>query len=169
MYIYRDKAGFDHAGEVSKMLARGSLPRRAVTPQEMTAAKGNGQQAVITVTQQEAAPRVNKFDGVVVCVGVASRNFSAQPGDRVNLYPVKGYSITLNLEDAASQMGAPQVSLLDDETKLVTSSLGLTRFRVAGTAVVNWRSVILCRLRRPHWRLRVVFGSETIPRSYKRY
>ena len=114
MYIYRDKAGFDHAGEVSKMLARGSLRRRAVTPQEMTAAKGNGQQAVITVTQQEAAPRVNKFDGVVVCVGVASRNFSAQPGDRVNLYPVKGHSITLNLEDAASQMGAPQVSLLDD-------------------------------------------------------
>ena len=51
---------------------------------------------------------------MVVCVGVASRNFSAQPGDRVNLYPVKGYSITLNLEDAASQMGAPQVSLLDD-------------------------------------------------------
>ena len=35
LHIYRNKAGFDHAGEVSKMLAKGGLPRRAVTPQEM--------------------------------------------------------------------------------------------------------------------------------------
>jgi D-amino-acid dehydrogenase len=55
----------------------------------------------------------------------------------VNIYPVKGYSITVNLDDEASQRGAPQVSLLDDETKLVTSRLGLTRFRVAGTAEFN--------------------------------
>jgi D-amino-acid dehydrogenase len=32
LHIYRDKKGFDHAGEVSKMLAEGGLPRRAVTP-----------------------------------------------------------------------------------------------------------------------------------------
>ena len=31
----------------------------------------------------------------------------------------------------------PQVSLLDDETKLVTSRLGVDRFRVAGTAEFN--------------------------------
>lgn len=37
LHIYRNKAGFDHAGEVSKMLAKGGLPRRAVTPQEMKA------------------------------------------------------------------------------------------------------------------------------------
>ena len=29
LHIYRDKAGFDHAGEVSKLLAEGGLPRRA--------------------------------------------------------------------------------------------------------------------------------------------
>jgi len=50
---------------------------------------------------------------------------------------VKGYSITVNLLDTASQQGAPTVSLLDDETKLVTSRLGLDRFRVAGTAEFN--------------------------------
>jgi D-amino-acid dehydrogenase len=62
---------------------------------------------------------------------------AAQLGDRINVYPVKGYSITVNLPDAASQSAAPQVSLLDDETKLVSSRLGAERLRVAGTAEFN--------------------------------
>jgi D-amino-acid dehydrogenase len=77
------------------------------------------------------------FDGVVVCAGVASRAFAAQLGDRVNVYPVKGYSITVNLADEMSRAAAPTVSLLDDETKIVTSRLGADRFRVAGTAEFN--------------------------------
>jgi D-amino-acid dehydrogenase len=77
------------------------------------------------------------FDGVVVCAGVASRAFAAQLGDRVNVYPVKGYSITVNLDDDLSRAAAPTVSLLDDETKIVTSRLGADRFRVAGTAEFN--------------------------------
>jgi D-amino-acid dehydrogenase len=77
------------------------------------------------------------FDGLVVCAGVESRSVAAQLGDRVNIYPVKGYSITVNLPDAQSQASAPIVSLLDDETKLVTSRLGVDRFRVAGTAEFN--------------------------------
>ena len=187
LHIYRDKAGFDHAGRVSQMLAKGGLPRQAVTPQEMkaieptlagnyyggyftesdstgdihkftnglaaaaerlgvrtlygqdvTSVKSDGQQAVITVASQDgAASTVHTFDGMVVCAGVASRDFASQLGDRVNIYPVKGYSITVNLNDEASQAGAPNVSLLDDEAKLVTSRLGLNRFRVAGTAEFN--------------------------------
>ena len=43
----------------------------------------------------------------------------------------------MHLSDAASQAAAPTVSLLDDETKLVTSRLGDDRFRVAGTAEFN--------------------------------
>ncbi|HEY1091752.1 MAG TPA: FAD-dependent oxidoreductase, partial [Burkholderiaceae bacterium] len=58
-------------------------------------------------------------------------------GDRLNVYPVKGYSITVMLNDEQSQAAAPNVSLLDDETKLVTSRLGVDRFRVAGTAEFN--------------------------------
>jgi len=185
LHIYRDKKGFDHAGRVSHMLAKGGLPRHAVTPAEMKAIEptlagtyyggyftesdstgdihkfthglslaaerlgvrtlfeqdvtqlsSNGQQAVITVGEG-ATQTLHTFDGVVVCAGVASRSFAAQLGDRVNIYPVKGYSITVNLLDAASQAGAPNVSLLDDETKLVTSRLGVDRFRVAGTAEFN--------------------------------
>ena len=47
--------------------------------------------------------------------------------------PVKGYSITLDI-DEASRDAAPWVSLLDDDAKIVTSRLGADRLRVAGTA-----------------------------------
>lgn len=77
------------------------------------------------------------FDGVVICAGVASRRFAQMLGDRVNIYPVKGYSITVQLDDERSQNGAPWVSLLDDAAKIVTSRLGQDRFRVAGTAEIN--------------------------------
>ncbi|HYP85212.1 D-amino acid dehydrogenase [Variovorax sp.] len=189
LHIYRNKAGFDHAAEVSKLLAEGGLPRRAVTPEEMRAIEptlagryhggfftesdstgdihkftqglaaaaqrlgvrilygqdvtrldSDGRQARVTVAARPAdglPQSEHRFDGLVVCAGVGSRDFAAQLGDRVNVYPVKGYSITVNLLDAASQAAAPTVSLLDDETKLVTSRLGADRFRVAGTAEFN--------------------------------
>jgi D-amino-acid dehydrogenase len=73
-------------------------------------------------------------DAVIVCAGVASRAFGAMLGDRVNIYPVKGYSITVDLDDEESRAAAPWVSLLDDEAKIVTSRLGEARLRVAGTA-----------------------------------
>ncbi|MEM1363192.1 MAG: D-amino acid dehydrogenase [Pseudomonadota bacterium] len=76
-------------------------------------------------------------DKVVVCAGVGSRTLARGFGDRVNVYPVKGYSITVNLLDHASQEAAPTVSLLDDDAKIVTSRLGRSRFRLAGTAEFN--------------------------------
>lgn len=185
LHIYRNKAGFDHAAKVSQLLARGGLPRRAVTPEEMraieptlagtyyggfytesdstgdihkftnglaaaaerlgvtclyeqnvTAVKTDDRRAHITV-ESETGQSTKTFDGVVICAGTASRALAAGLGDRVNIYPVKGYSITVNLKDEASQAAAPNVSLLDDETKLVTSRLGVDRFRVAGTAEFN--------------------------------
>ncbi|QET05260.1 D-amino acid dehydrogenase [Cupriavidus pauculus] len=185
LHIYRNKAGFDHAGRVSATLAEGGLERRAVTPEEMRAieptlagtyyggyytesdstgdihkfttgiAAAAARHGVTTLYDQQVTavntdgtsarvtsvcdglPATREFDAVVVCAGVASRDFARQLGDRVNIYPVKGYSITVNLNDAASQSAAPTVSLLDDETKLVTSRLGTDRFRVAGTAEFN--------------------------------
>ncbi len=87
----------------------------------------------VTITADDEA----RFDGVVVSAGVGSRKFARKCGDRVNVYPVKGYSITVNLRDQASQDGAPMVSLLDDKAKIVTSRLGKDRFRIAGTAEFN--------------------------------
>lgn len=77
------------------------------------------------------------FDKIVICAGVASRRFAHMLGDRVNVYPVKGYSITVNLQSEADQQAAPWVSLLDDNSKIVTSRLGHDRFRIAGTAEFN--------------------------------
>ncbi|QDQ86572.1 D-amino acid dehydrogenase [Alcaligenaceae bacterium SJ-26] len=76
-------------------------------------------------------------DAVVICAGTGSRRLAAMLGDRVNIYPVKGYSITVNMDDDASQAAAPWVSLLDEEAKIVTSRLGADRLRVAGTAEYN--------------------------------
>ncbi len=80
---------------------------------------------------------VESFDQIVICGGVMSRNLGKQVGDRVNVYPVKGYSLTIDLPDKTDQERAPWTSLLDDKSKIVSSRLGLTRFRVAGTAEFN--------------------------------
>ena len=77
------------------------------------------------------------FDRVVICAGTASRALAAMLGERVNVYPVKGYSITVHLKDAASRAAAPTISLVDDQTKLVASRFGDARLRVAGTAEFN--------------------------------
>jgi len=92
----------------------------------------------ITLGMEQAGEALElQFDGVVVCAGVGSRAFASMAGDRVNVYPVKGYSITVCLDDATSRAHAPWVSLLDDRAKIVTSRLGEDRFRVAGTAELN--------------------------------
>lgn len=69
-------------------------------------------------------------DAVVIAAGVGSVKLAKQVGDSLPIYPVKGYSITINNVDPAH---LPKVSLLDDQAKIVTASLG-NRFRVAGTA-----------------------------------
>ncbi|PRY93574.1 D-amino acid dehydrogenase small subunit [Hasllibacter halocynthiae] len=82
----------------------------------------------------DRAGRTEAFDAVVIAAGVGSRALARRLGDRVNVYPVKGYSITVNLDDEASRAAAPRVSLLDDKAKIVTARLGEGRFRIAGTA-----------------------------------
>ena len=79
----------------------------------------------------------DQFDGIVVCAGIRSRAIARRLDDKVNIYPVKGYSITVPLVDELSQKAAPWVSILDDEAKIVTSRLGEDRFRIAGTAEFN--------------------------------
>jgi D-amino-acid dehydrogenase len=74
-------------------------------------------------------------DAVVVSAGVGSVELAKFVGDSLPIYPVKGYSITINVQE--NQMNLiPRVSLLDDQAKIVTSTLG-NRFRVAGTAELS--------------------------------
>ncbi|MER8868146.1 D-amino acid dehydrogenase [Mesorhizobium sp. M0751] len=91
----------------------------------------------LTYSNHASPAQVIEADAIVVCAGSNSRDFAAMLGDRLNIYPVKGYSITVQLEDNAAQEAAPWVSILDDRAKIVTSRLGEARFRVAGTAEFN--------------------------------
>ena len=181
LHIYRDRAGFERAARVSRLLSQGGLLRRPVTPEEMrtiepalmgdfyggyfTESDSTGDIHKFTsglaaaclrlgvrcrygTTVTAVASENNRigittnedysvFDAVVISAGTASRKLAAMLGDHVNVYPVKGYSITVQLDDEASQAAAPIVSLLDDATKLVSSRLGQDRLRVAGTAEFN--------------------------------
>ncbi len=74
----------------------------------------------------------NIYDQVVIAAGVGSVELAKSIGDSLPIYPVKGYSITINVRDEDLRY-LPRVSLLDDQAKIVTSTLG-NRFRVAGTA-----------------------------------
>ena len=97
----------------------------------------DGQKIDLNVVDIEGVNNREEFDAVVVAAGVESRAIAQALGDRINIYPVKGYSITLHLMDPTSQSKAPRLSLLDDEAKIVTSRLGVDRFRIAGTAEIN--------------------------------
>lgn len=73
------------------------------------------------------------YDVIVISSGVGSTELAKTVGDTLDVYPVKGYSITITANDVKSYEAMPKVSLLDDQAKIVTSTLG-NRFRVAGTA-----------------------------------
>ncbi|MCK1293445.1 D-amino acid dehydrogenase [Bradyrhizobium sp. 30] len=185
LHVYANKADFDAAARVNKLLQEGGLDRRPVTWSEMreiepalqgqhyggyftpsdstgdihkftrglaASCEGKGvrfvfgaeikdvradSQGVILRWQEGFAKDELKSQKAVICAGIGSRRIASSLGDRVNIYPVKGYSITLNLADDASQKAAPRVSLLDEAAKIVTSRLGEDRFRVAGTAEFN--------------------------------
>jgi D-amino-acid dehydrogenase len=135
-YTESDSTGDIHKFTQGLAAACERLGVRILYGQEVQSLASDAQQARVRA-RCEGVVSEHAFDGVVVCAGVASRSLAAQLGDRINVYPVKGYSITVHMSDAASQAAAPQVSLLDDETKLVTSRFGQDRFRVAGTAEFN--------------------------------
>lgn len=94
-------------------------------------------EGVLVCWQERSLKNELKNQKAVICAGIDSRRLASMLGDRVNIYPVKGYSITVNLADEASRRATPRVSLLDEAAKIVTSRLGDDRFRVAGTAEFN--------------------------------
>jgi len=70
-----------------------------------------------------------EYDEIIVCAGAYTPYLVP-----VNVYPVKGYSITY--ENAYE---GPNISVLDDERKIVASPFANNMFRVAGTAeLAEW-------------------------------
>jgi D-amino-acid dehydrogenase len=83
----------------------------------------------------ETLPDIDNFDvfhNIILSNGVGAAKLSRALGEKLPIYPVKGYSITIDLDEESAKH-APRVSLLDDQAKIVTARLG-NRLRVAGTA-----------------------------------
>ncbi len=97
----------------------------------------DGEKPIVKWVNTEGKSCDDAFDSIVISAGVSSRELASRLGDNVNIYPVKGYSITVNLDDDISRKAAPEASILDDGAKIVSARLGENRFRVAGTAEFN--------------------------------
>ncbi|MDL0432195.1 D-amino acid dehydrogenase [Marinobacter sp. TBZ242] len=94
----------------------------------------NTRDRVLGVTViREGRHQTLRADSYVLSLGSFSAILARKLGLFLNIYPAKGYSITVPVknEDAAFN-----VSLIDDEYKLVFSRLG-DRIRVAGTAELS--------------------------------
>lgn len=87
----------------------------------------------VRIASSEGIVSELKADRFVLCMGAFSAGFARELGLMLNIYPAKGYSVTLPVLDPSKSF---EVSLTDDEYKLVFSRLG-DRLRIAGTAELN--------------------------------
>ena len=114
----------------------------------VTALRTVGGAKGVQIDHVEATDAEGRFqrirgDAYVLALGSVSPLFAAPLGIRLPIYPAKGYSVTLPIKDESK---ANQVSLTDDEYKLVYSRLG-NRLRAAGTAEFNGYDRDLNRVR----------------------
>jgi D-amino-acid dehydrogenase len=97
----------------------------------------------VEATDHEGRFQRVRGDAYVVAMGSLSPLLVKPLGIALPIYPAKGYSVTMPVLDASK---AHQVSLTDDEYKLVFSRLG-NRLRIAGTAELNGYDRDLNRVR----------------------
>ncbi len=105
--------------------------------------EAGGQIDHVEATDAEGRFQRVRGDAYVLAMGSLSPLVAAPLGIRLPIYPAKGYSVTMPVKDASM---AHQVSLTDDEYKLVFSRLG-DRLRIAGTAELNGYDRDLNRVR----------------------
>jgi len=97
----------------------------------------------VEATETEGRFQTLRADAYVLAMGSLSPLYARPLGIRLPIYPAKGYSVTMPVKNADL---AHQVSLTDDEYKLVFSRLG-DRLRIAGTAELNGYDRDLNRVR----------------------
>lgn len=102
------------------------------------AAEGDRIAGVVT------ASGVKKADTYVMALGSFSPKLLAPLGIDIPVYPVKGYSITVPITDAAA---APESTIMDETHKVAVTRLG-DRIRVGGTAELSGYSTTLHEARR---------------------
>ncbi|HZW20053.1 D-amino acid dehydrogenase [Noviherbaspirillum sp.] len=85
-----------------------------------------------------------KADSYVLALGSYSPLLLREVGIRVPVYPIKGYSITVPIHDAAH---APESTIMDETYKVAITRLG-DRIRVGGTAEISGYDLTLRNARR---------------------
>ncbi|GAA0766267.1 D-amino acid dehydrogenase [Ideonella azotifigens] len=137
-YTSADESGDVHkftTGLAALAAERGVKFRYGVRVQKLRSE--GGEMTGVEFANETGMYEVLSADAYVLAAGSFSPQLAKQAGLTLDIYPAKGYSATLPVLDAAK---APQVSLTDDEYKLVfsrfTSPEG-DRLRIAGTAELN--------------------------------
>jgi D-amino-acid dehydrogenase len=74
-----------------------------------------------------------KADQFVLALGSYSTILARELDIKIPVYPIKGYSLTIPITDAA---GAPESTIMDETFKIAITRLG-DRIRVGGTAEIN--------------------------------
>jgi D-amino-acid dehydrogenase len=97
------------------------------------------------VTAVRAGSEKLRADAYVVSLGSYSPLLLRPIGIRIPVYPLKGYSITLPLDEKSAE-AAPTVSLTDEAHKIVLSRLD-DRLRAAGTAELTGYDARVNRVR----------------------
>ncbi|HEY8607249.1 MAG TPA: D-amino acid dehydrogenase [Noviherbaspirillum sp.] len=85
-----------------------------------------------------------KADSYLLALGSYSPLLLRDLGIKIPVYPIKGYSITVPIEDAA---GAPESTVMDETYKVAITRLG-DRIRVGGTAEIAGYDLTLRAARR---------------------
>jgi D-amino-acid dehydrogenase len=96
------------------------------------------------VTGIQTAEGELKADSYVLALGSYSPLLLRDLGIRIPVYPIKGYSITVPIEDARY---APESTIMDETYKVAITRLG-DRIRVGGTAEIAGYDLTLHRARR---------------------
>lgn len=98
-----------------------------------------------SIVVEEHSGRTDEItaDACVVSLGSYSTLLLRTAGIDIPVYPVKGYSVTIPIEDPAA---APTASITDEARKIVISRLG-ERLRAAGTAEMAGYDTSLNRVR----------------------
>lgn len=105
----------------------------------------------VQITRSDGSKGSSYAGDFVLCMGPWSPLIAQRLGIFLNIYPAKGYSISVPL-DKSNRKYAPKVSLTDDENKLVFSNLE-THLRVAGTAeLAGWNKSL------PYHRIKALVG-----------
>ncbi len=134
LYAPDDESGdaFRFTQALAAMLVKRGVDFRYRTSIERLLPAGDGI-AGIETRHAERGRETLAADAFVLCLGSYGPRLVAPLGERLPIYPVKGYSVTAPVIDAAR---TPSVSLTDESRRIVCSRLG-DRLRIAGTAELD--------------------------------